>query len=351
MVAHLDLDSFFVAVERARRPELIGRAVVIGGRPGSRGMVAAASREARKCGIRVGMPLPQASLRCPDGVFLDGAFDAYFAASLHVDEILRRNSPDIEWQSIDEVFVGLPAAPGRSAAIDAAEQMQQCIRALGFDVSLGLAQTKLVARIASQLGRPRGVVHVLDGYEARFLAPLKIEMLPGVDAALARRLRAAGIRRLGQLARLSDPELSLLVGRAGPALARQAAGVDASRIRRTATPPARIEERHLVSPSADPAIVQSALVAEAERLGRELRSRGVFARTLTLRLRFADGRIDSRTTPLREATALDGMLLAAATELLARLWSGERAVRAVGISGAGFLAGAGDATLFPLSRA
>lgn len=348
MVAHLDLDSFFVAVERSRRPDLIGRPVVIGGRPGSRGMVAAASREARRCGIRVGMPLAQASIRCPDGVFLDGAFDAYFAASLHVDELLRRKTPDIEWQSIDEVFIGLAAGTRSPTAVETAEQIQQGIRALGFDVSLGLARSKLVARIASRLGRPRGVVHVLDGYEARFLSPLKIEMLPGIDPALARRLRAAGIRRLGQIAKLSEPQLSLLAGRAGVGLARHAAGIDASRIRRTAMPPARIEERQLAAPSADAATVHAAVAAEAERLGRDLRSRGVFARTLTLRLRFADGRVDSRTLPLSEATALDDALLAAALELLARLWSGDRLIRAVGISCAGLLPGTGVPSLFPV---
>ncbi len=348
MVAHLDLDSFFVAVERSRRPDLIGKPVVIGGRPGSRGTVAAASREARRCGIRVGMPLAQASLRCPDGVFLDGAFDAYFAASLHVDEILRRKTSDIEWQSIDEVFVGLAAGTRPRTAVETAEQIQQGIRALGFDVSLGLARSKLVARIASQLGRPRGVVHVLDGYEARFLSPLKIEMLPGVDPKLARRLRAAGIRRLGQIAKLSEPQLSLLAGRAGAALARHAAGIDGSRIRRTAMPPARIEEHPLAAPSADTATVHAALASEVERLGRELRSRGVFARTLTLRLRFADGRADSRTLPLGEATALDDALEAAALELLARLWTGDRPIRAVGLSCAGLLADTAAPALFPV---
>jgi DNA polymerase IV len=348
LVAHLDLDSFFVAVERGRRPDLIGRPVVIGGRPGSRGMVAAASREARRCGIRVGMPLAQASIRCPDGIFLDGAFNAYFAASLHVDEILRRKTPDIEWQSIDEVFVGLGESARPPTAVETAEQIQASIRALGFDLSLGLARSKLVARIASQLGRPRGVVHVLDGYEARFLSPLKIEMLPGIDPSLARRLRAAGIRRLGQIAKLSEPQLSLLAGRAGATLARHAAGIDASRIRRTAMPPARTEEHQLAGPSADTAIIRAALSSEVERLGRELRSRGVFARTLTLRLRFADGRVDSRTMPLGEATALDDALLAAAMELLARLWSGDRLVRALGIACAGLLAGTGAPALFPV---
>ena len=320
-------------------------------------MVAAASREARRCGIRVGMPLAQAAARCTDGVFLDGAFDAYFAASLHVDELLRRESSDIEWQSIDEVFVGLPNARQRApvepgsrqrAPIELVERIQKGVQDLGFDVSVGLARSKLVARIASKLGRPRGVVHVLDGYEARFLSPLKIEMLPGVDAALAARLRAAGIRRLGQIVTLSEPQLSQIAGRAGATLARHAAGIDASRIRRTAMPPARIEERQLAAPSADAAIVHAALRTEVERLGRELRSRGVFARTLSLRLRFPDGRVDSRTLPLSDATALDEALLAAAMELLGRLWAGERLIRAVGVSCAGLLAGSGAPALFPV---
>jgi DNA polymerase-4 len=351
LIAHLDLDSFFVAVERRRPPELIGRPVVIGGRPGGRGMVAAASREARRCGIRVGMSLAQASLRCPDGGFLDGSFDAYFAASLQVDEFLRGESADIEWQSIDEVFVGLPpGARARSAieAIEALERIHSGVRALGFDGALGLARSKLVARIASKLGRPRGVVHVLDGYEARFLSPLKIEMLPGVDPPLAARMRAAGIRRLGQLAKLSEPQLSLLAGRAGPTLARHAAGIDGSRIRRSAVPPARIEEHQLPAPSADTAIVHAALRAEVERLGRELRTRGVFARTLTVRLRFPDGRVDSRTLPMPEATALDEALFTGAAELLARFWSGDRLIRAIGVSCSGLLAGAREAALFPL---
>jgi DNA polymerase-4 len=347
---HVDLDAFFVAVERVRRPALAGRPVIVGGRPGSRGMVAAASREARKCGVRAGMPLAQASLRCPDGVFLDGAFDAYFDASLRVDEILRRETPDIEWQSIDEVFVGLkPGARARgAAAVETTERIQRAIHALGFDASCGLGRSKIVARIASQLGKPRGLVHVLDGYEARFLAPLKIEMLPGIDPVLARRLRATGIRRLGQIAKLTEVQLSLLAGRAGVTLARQAVGTDSSRIRRTALPPARIGELQLEAPTSDAAIVAAALRLEAERFGRDLRSRAVFARTVTLRLGFADGRVDSRSAPLPEPTALDDALLAAAMDLLARLWNGERLVRSVSVSCAGLMTAVGDAALFGL---
>ena len=292
------------------------------------------------------MALSQASLRCPEAVFLDGAFDAYFSASLQVDEILRRETPEVEWLSIDEAVVGLApgARPGVRSELAAVERIQQGVRDLGFDLACGLARSKLVAKIASRLGRPRGVVHVLDGYEARFLSPLKIEMLPGIDPLLAQRLRAAGIRRLGQITKLTEAQLALIAGRASATLARHAAGLDASRIRRSAVPPARIHDRALPSPTADGAALHSALRAESERLGRELRARGVFARTLTLRLRFPDGRTDSRSAPLPEPTALDDALLAAATELLPRLWSGDRLVAALSVSCAGLFAG--DAALF-----
>ena len=350
MVLHLDLDAFFVAVERRAHPELIGRPVVIGGRPGSRGMVAAASREARKCGIRVGMPLAHAAIRCPAGAFLDGAFDACFAASLQIDELLRRETPDVEWLSIDEAFVDLSGGGRARAAVDAAERLHRDIAALGFDAACGIARSKLVAKIASRLARPSGVVHVLDGYEARFLSPLKIEMLPEIDPVTAVRLRAAGVRRLGQLARLSEAAASALAGRSGRVLARQAAGIDGSRIRRTALPPARIQEHALTAPSADPAVVRAALRAEAERMGRELRSRGVFATTLTLRVRFADGRLDSRTARLLEPTALDEALVDAAQALLARIGPGDRPIRAAAISCAGLLSAHADAMLFPIRQ-
>ena len=348
MFLHVELDSFFVAVERQRRPDLAGRPVVIGGRPGGRGVVAAASREARKRGSRVGMPLAQASVRCPDGVFLGGGFDAGFAAARQVDALLRRETSHIEWESIDEVFVGLPATASAHQAIETAERLHRTISELGFDASCGVARSKLVARIASQLGRPSGVVHVLDGYEARFLAPLKIEMLPAIDPAVVRRLRLAGIRRLGQVARLSGDQLTRLAGRVGPSLARQAAGIDATPIRRTAVPPPRLAEPQFPAATAHVDTLHAALRHEAERAGRDLRSRGVFARSITLRVRFADGRVDSRTTSLSEPTALDEALLAGAIELLARVWNGDRLVRGLSVSCSGLIAGRGE--LFPLLR-
>jgi DNA polymerase-4 len=343
LIVHVDLDGFLVAVERLRRPDLAGRPVVIGGRPTGRGMVASASREARRLGVRSGMPLAQAAARCPDAVFVDGAVDGYFSASLQVDALVRRESAEVEWRSIDEVIVALPEHTPR-AALAVVERMQAAIHALGFDASCGVARSKLVARIAAQLGRPHGLVHVLDGYEARFLSPLKIEMLPGVSPTQARRLRAAGIRRLGQLARLPEAHLARLAGRAGVGLGRQAAGVDDSQVCRTALPPPPIDDRALMPPTADAASVEAALAAEIGRVGRDLRSRGLFARTMTLRVGFSDGSVHSRTVTLSEPSALDGVLFAAASDLLLRLWSGDRLVRAVGVSSGGLIAPTRGAT-------
>ena len=347
LYVHVDLDAFFVAVERARRPNLASRPLVIGGRPGGRAMVASASREARRCGVRVGMPVVQAASRCPDAVFVDGAFDAYFAASLQVDDVLRRVSSHVEWLSIDEAVVALhDVGPQQAMAI--VDGVRAAIHALGFDAACGVARSRLVSRLAARLARPRGLVHVLDGYEARFLAPLKIEMLPGVDRALVQRLHAAGIRRLGQIAALPDTELARVAGRAGVELRRQAAGVDSVGARPMALPRSRLEDHALTPPSSDPARLHAAIVAEVDRVGHDLRACGVLARTLTLRIGLAEGRVESRTAALGEPSAIDGVLLAAATELLARVWRGDRLVRTVGISCCGVIEAAREGALFAI---
>jgi DNA polymerase-4 len=340
-IAHVDLDSFMVAVERVRSPGLRASPLIIGGQPTGRGTVAAASREARRCGVRLGMPLVQAALLCPSAAFVDGSFDSYIQASQRADDVLRRETPDVEWVSIDEAFLALPGTKPASAAVEALERIQQTLHAMGLDAACGVGRSKIVARVASQFAHPRGVVHVLDGYEARFLAPLKIEMLPGLDVTLAKKLRAAGIRRLGQIAKLSDAQLAQLAGRSAAALARQAAGIDASRLRRTPLPPRRIQDEELPRPTADAEAVLQAIHAQAERLERELRGRSVVARALTLRIRYADGHVESRSGSLSCTPA--GSLDATARDLFARLHRPERLVCAIGLSCSGVL----DATGVP----
>lgn len=343
---HLDLGSFFVAVERQRRPELREQPVVIGGQPGSQGLVAAASREARRAGVRLGMPLTLAAVRCPTATFIDGAFDRYLSAAMEIDAIVRRESPEIEWASIDEIFVGFAPDDRTARVLDAAERIRRAVEALGFDAACGVGRSKLVALVASRLARPRGVLHVLDGYEARFLAPLKIEMLPDVDPRIVRRLRAAGVRRLGQISKLTEEQLSAIAGRPASSLRRYAGGIDRSGIRRTALPPPRLADTILRPPTTDASAINAAVRTDVERVGRQLRSRALFARTLTLRIRFSDGRTESRSAPMSQPSALDEALLPVALDLLARLWTGERPIAAVNVSCAGLLAGAAEGALF-----
>ncbi len=342
-VAHVDLDSFMVAVERVRAPELRDRPVIIGGQPTGRGVVAAASREARRSGVRTGMPLARAAHLCPTASFVTGSVDAYIRASQRADEVLRAETPEVEWVSVDEAFLALPAVLSPPVAVQAVDRIQEALHEMGLDAACGVGRSKIVAKIASQFARPRGVVHVLDGYEARFLAPLKIEMLPGLDAALARRLRAVGIRRLGQITKLSDAQLAQLAGRSATTLARQAAGIDAERVRRTPLAPRRIDDEELPQPTVEARALLASVRAQAERLGRDLRARSAVTRALTLRIRYADGHVESRTTSLVEPSAVDDVLDATARDLFTRLRRPERLVRAIGLSCSGVL----DATGVP----
>lgn len=340
-----------VAVERAASPALRGRPLIVGGRPGGRGTVAAASREARRAGIRVGMPLTTAALRCPAAVFLDGSLATYLEAARRVDAILRRAATTVEWVSIDEAFVEFPARTGRRGGLDRVEQMRREIAALGLDVACGVARSKTIARIASHLAHPRGLVHVLDGYEAAFLSPLKIELLPDMSPALARRLRAAGIRRIGQLAKLTDADLASIAGRHAARLARAAAGVDEEPVRPAALPQTPFAEDALSSPTADPDAIARMLRARVELTAHDLRVRGLFARSITVRLRYADGHRVSRTTALPAPSALDEVLAGAAEALLPDLLRPERIVSGITVSASGLLDAHGDAAFFPLRGA
>lgn len=342
LIAHLDLDSFFVAVERLRRSDLVGRPVVIGGRPGGRGLVAAASREARRAGVRPGMALASASIRCPGAVFLDGAVDAYLDAACRIDEVLRRESPEIEWVSIDEAFFSLPA----SSAPAAVERIRQSLQSLGFDAACGLSRSRVVARIASRLARPRGIVHIRDGYEARFLSPLKIELLPEVDVIVARRLRARGVRRLGQLAHLAPAQAALVAGRLGAALARQAAGADPGTVRRTPLPMRRVDDDQLRTPTMEAAVLEDAIKERASGLARDLCARRAHARSITLRIRYADGRGESRTVSLPEPSSLDEVIQAIAADAFARMLRPGHLVRSVGISASGLIDASDQGVLF-----
>ena len=219
---HVDLDAFYASVEQLRRPELRGKPVIVGGAgvAGERGVVAAASYEARPFGVRSAMPLSRARRLCPNGIFVPCDFRAYREASKSVFSILDRYSPIIEPIALDEAYLdltGQEALMGQPEAV--AVRLRDDVKArCGLDLSIGVASCKLVAKVASELRKPRGLVVVRPSDEAAFLAPLPLAKLPGCGPATALKLERVGVRTIGDLAALPDPLLGELFGQYGRAL-------------------------------------------------------------------------------------------------------------------------------------
>jgi len=348
-IIHVDLDGFFVAVERQLDPRLAARPIVIGGQPSTHGVVVAACAEAARRGVRPGLSLAIAAARCPDAAFLDGAVERYLEASAAVDEILRDPHSTgagaaVEWTAIDSVFVqvGAPvsASAGASGGVGSgggcgdglrvAERIRERLkRELGFEVSCGVATRRAAAQIASRISRPRGVLYALPGYEARLLAPLDIGLLPDLPAGARQRLVMERIMTLGDLGGVSDERAKALLGARGPSFVRWARGEDDRPIDRSQPPRSIAREVTLTRADAPEADLAEVVRHLADVLAMRLRSMGWFARTVTLRLRpvASSGtapRLQTnrlvRSVTLREATALDEDLRAAAASLLKVLW-------------------------------
>src|SRR5271170_5612948 len=228
-ILHVDMDAFFVSVELLERPELDGKPVVVGGRPDQRGVVSAASYEARKFGIHSAMPLRTAARLCPHAIFLDGHHAKYSEWSDRVASILAKFSPIVEMVSIDEAYLDLSGTERlHGPPFAAADKLLRTItRETGLPCSAGLATTRLAAKVASEEAKPRGLVWVAPGMEARFLAPLPIRKIPGIGEVTERALRALGIETVAQLAEHSQEKLEKVFGQWGTALFRKARGGDA----------------------------------------------------------------------------------------------------------------------------
>ena len=222
MIAHVHLHEFFVAVERAARADLEGRPVLIGGAQGAGAFVAVASAEARAAGVCTGMPMRKARALVPAAACVPGAIERYLEVSAQIDERMRRVSASIEWPALDEAWLTIER-PGR---ISLDTLRAELARDFGMQTSIGIGSTKAVAAIASRLMQPSGMLHVLEGYEARLLSPVDIARLPGITSDQIARLREAGVNELGALANLDEALLHQLIGRGGSVLARHALGLD-----------------------------------------------------------------------------------------------------------------------------
>ena len=346
-ILHVDLDAFFAAVEQRDRPALRGKPIAVGGGgPDDRGVVSAASYEARRYGVHSAMPLRTAARLCPDLVFVPVDGRKYSAVSREVMAILRRYTPAVEQISIDEAFLDVAGSEGLHGTPEA---MARSIKAaitdeLRLTASVGVATTKLVAKVASDLRKPDGLVVVAPGAEAEFLAPLPISRLWGVGEKTAARLSEFGVHTIGDLAALPEDLLARRFGRNGPVLAQRARGVDPSPV--SAADPARsVSHEHTFHvDTADPEVLERTLLSLSEGVASRLRAGGVKALTIAVKVRDSSFSTVSRQRTLPEPTDQTEVVFAAARELARPHLRGVR-VRLLGVA-ASHLGEGGQMALF-----
>jgi DNA polymerase-4 len=306
----LDLDTFFVSVERVLDPTLEGQPVVVGGRPGSRGVVTAASYEVRRLGVKSGMSLVEAGKLAPDAIYLPTRGDIYGRYAEQVREIAQRYSPTVVVASIDEMFLDLSGCErlyGRAGDESGDVAIERAVLALttaihdelGLPSSAGLATSKVVAKVASSLAKPRGVMLVPAGVEAAVLAPLPVRSFPGIGPVGETKLLAAGYQTLGAVADAPVEELRRIFGAWAPSIQRGVRGLGSGALGRERPafsehdPEGETEgsisnERTFAEDVSDPASVDSVLCGLCERVCWRARRRNIKARTVTLKLRYAD---------------------------------------------------------------
>jgi DNA polymerase-4 len=351
-ILHVDMDAFFVSVELLERPELRGRPVVVGGRPDQRGVVTAASYEARKFGIQSAMPLRTAGRLCPHAIFLDGHHAKYTQWSERVATILTNFSPVVEMVSIDEAYLDLAGTERlHGPPLAAADKLLRNItRTTGLPCSGGLASTRLVAKVASDQGKPRGLVWVPAGSEMRFLAPLPVRKIPGIGKVTERALLALGIQTVEQIAAQPEEKLEKIFGQWGTALYRKARGGDSYEFVVDAEAKS-ISQNHTFHEDTDDSAALTAVLSHlSQKACKRLREAGLATGTLTLTIRYAGFDTHTRSKSLGKITALDAGIHAVFQELFQKHRDQRRKVRLLGVSLSNFSHGGEQLDLLQAER-
>jgi len=339
----VDIDCFFAQAEQLKRAELRGRPVIVGGDVTDRSVVASASYEARARGVKTAMPISLASRICPEAAFLRGDFALYAELSEKMREACQRHTPLVEMMSLDEAYLDVTGcerhyaqargrATGTAWALEAACGVQEDIlHDTGLRVSVGAASNRTVAKVASDLAKPGGILHVWPGREAGLLSPLAVKELPGVGPKTAARLARYNLRTVGELARLPERMLVELFGSGGEYLHAAARGRGSTEVTPEAGLPKSISrETTFQQDTCDRREIAATLSHLLQRATRQLREEGLLASTVTLRLRYSDFQTVSMSRTLRNPTDHDDELYGVLMELLPRLYSRRVAVRLVG---------------------
>ncbi|HXZ11734.1 MAG TPA: DNA polymerase IV [Candidatus Sulfotelmatobacter sp.] len=351
-ILHVDMDAFFVSVELLARPELRGLPVVVGGQRDQRGVVSSASYEARRFGIHSAMPLRTAAKLCPQAIFLDGHHELYGQWSDRVAAVLEKFTPVVEMASIDEAYLNLAGTERlHGPPLAAADNLlREITRATGLPCSGGLGSTRLVAKVASEQAKPRGLVWVPAGSEAAFLAPLGVRRIPGIGRVTEAALKELGIETVGQLQKISLERLEEIFGRWGTALFRKAHGIDSYEFFVDAEPKSLSHNRTFGHDTNHRDQLEATLSFLCQKAAKRLRDAGLHARTVSLTLRYTNFRTITRSLTLTEPSDLDRVFLAAIRGLFARAWDGSAMLRLVGVELASFCAGPGQMELLDPHR-
>src|SRR5574340_924039 len=343
---HVDMDAFFVSVEELYDPSLKGKPVVVGGRPDERGVVSAASYAARKFGVHSAMPLRTAHKLCPQAIFVDGHPERYRDYSQKVYEALQRFSPLVEMASIDEAYLDMTGTerlygPPLRAAHLLHEDMKSTT---ALNCSIGIAASRMVAKVCSDQAKPNGILYVVPGREARFLAPLDVRRIPGVGKVTEQNLNALGIHKVGDLARFSETYLEERFGKWGLALAGKSRGLDSGgwfddEIGSGGDPKSISHEHTFSEDTNDLELIDSTLAKLCEMVARRLREHGFSARTIQLKLRYKDFTTITRAHSLEAGTQIDTEILEEVRRLFHANWKRGARVRLLGVHASGFGAG------------
>jgi len=333
-IMHIDLDAFFVSVEQVLNPDLKNKPVVVGGKPDRRGVVAAASYEARAFGLHSAMPLATASRLCPQAIFIEGNFARYRDASQKFMAILADFSPYLEPLGLDEAYLD---ATGFESIHSSIRNMAVKIRKrvkdeLGLCASIGIAGNKTVAKIASDRSKPDGLLEVPPGKERSFLSPLPVAKLPGIGQKSERVLHSLGVNTIGQLAGLPVELLKSHFGTAGELLPDHASGIDHRKIEPPGEARSISRETTFDRDTRDVSLLEATLRYLGERVGADLRRKGKLAKCVTLKLRYADFTTITRQQTLRQANDTDQAIFDHGLKLLKKELAQEKqAVRLIGI--------------------